>query len=125
MNGLLLLGDGKGGFSPQSIQQSGLYVPGNAKALIKLKGPGNSLLLAAAQNRGDLKVFKLRTDQKLEALKPTDKKVTYTLNNGKTRTEEVYFGNSSLSQSSQFIQWNKSIQKIEITDNKGATRTAN
>ncbi|MEO7120796.1 MAG: VCBS repeat-containing protein, partial [Ginsengibacter sp.] len=33
MNGLLLLGDGKGNFVPQTILKSGIYIPGNAKAL--------------------------------------------------------------------------------------------
>ena len=32
LNGLLLLGDGKGNFIPQTILQSGLFLPGDAKA---------------------------------------------------------------------------------------------
>ncbi len=38
LNGLLLKGDGNGGFSPLSILQSGIYIPGNGKALVKLSG---------------------------------------------------------------------------------------
>jgi hypothetical protein len=37
LNGLMLKGDGKGGFKPLSILQSGIYIPGNGKALVKLR----------------------------------------------------------------------------------------
>ena len=34
-----LLGNGNSTFTPVSLKQSGFFVPGNAKALVKLKGP--------------------------------------------------------------------------------------
>ncbi|WP_431214808.1 FG-GAP repeat domain-containing protein [Puia sp. P3] len=37
-NGLVLKGDGKGGFSPLSILESGLYLPGDQKSLVSLRG---------------------------------------------------------------------------------------
>ena len=37
LNGLMLKGDGKGNFVPQPILESGIFIPGNGKALIKLK----------------------------------------------------------------------------------------
>jgi hypothetical protein len=43
LNGLLLKGDGKGGFTPQTIIQSGIFIPGNGKALVKLRNKGQSL----------------------------------------------------------------------------------
>src|SRR5215217_2737414 len=44
LNGLVLKGDGKGGFKPLSILQSGIYLPGNGKALVKLRdGKGQVL----------------------------------------------------------------------------------
>ena len=33
LNGLMLKGDGKGDFVPQTILQSGIFIPGNGKAL--------------------------------------------------------------------------------------------
>lgn len=122
MNGLLLLGNGMGGFTPASIMQSGLFVPGNAKALIKLKGAGNTVLLASSQNRGPLQIFKLRQAGKLIALNPNDRTVKIILRTGKVRKEEIYFGSSFLSQSSQFISLDSSIRRIEITDTKGLKR---
>jgi hypothetical protein len=44
LNGLFLKGDGKGNFSPETILQSGIFIPGNGKALVKLKGANNKFL---------------------------------------------------------------------------------
>lgn len=38
LNGLLLKGNGQGQFAPLSILESGIFIPGNGKALVKLKG---------------------------------------------------------------------------------------
>jgi len=123
MNGLLLSGDGNGNFTPQSISQSGLYVPGDAKALIKLKGAGGRYLLAASQNRGPLRIFSHFTDhQKLIPLLPNDKAVLLTLTNGHTRKEEICHGSSFLSQSSSFICTSPQVKNIVVINNKGEKR---
>ena len=62
MNGLVLLGDGSGNFKAQTIQQSGFFVPGDAKALVQLRGTNNQYLLAASQNQGPIKLFKERAN---------------------------------------------------------------
>ena len=59
LNGLILKGDGKGNFSALSITESGIYIPGNGRGLIPLKSNSGKLLLAASQNRGQLKIFEL------------------------------------------------------------------
>ena len=41
--GLLLKGNGAGGFTPLSMLQSGVCIPGNGKALVKLAGPKESI----------------------------------------------------------------------------------
>ena len=123
LNGLLLLGDGNGNFSPRTILQSGLYIPGDAKSLVKLRGAGNQYLLAASQNRGPLKIFKNKSAQKLLPLEAGDRLVLYTLKNGKTRREEIYYGSSFLGQSARFIATDSSMQKIEIINNKGIKRS--
>jgi enediyne biosynthesis protein E4 len=123
MNGLVLLGDGKGNFIAQTILQSGFFVPGDAKALIKLQGAHNTYLLAASQNRGPLKLFTSKNkSQKIIPLQPTDKEVFITLANGKKRKEELYFGNSFLSQSGHFINVNDKVIAVEVKDNKGQVR---
>ncbi|HRH61206.1 MAG TPA: FG-GAP-like repeat-containing protein, partial [Chitinophagaceae bacterium] len=49
MNGLVLLGDGKGNFSALSILQSGIFIPGNGRALVKFADAKGKCLLAASQ----------------------------------------------------------------------------
>jgi hypothetical protein len=61
LNGLILQGDGKGNFKPLTILQSGIYIPGNGKGLAKLKSSDGNYLLVASQNKGRLKVFRLKT----------------------------------------------------------------
>ncbi|MEO6453154.1 MAG: VCBS repeat-containing protein [Ginsengibacter sp.] len=118
MNGLIMLGDGKGNFAPQSILQSGFFVPGNARGLVKLIGKKDDYLLAATQNRDALKVFKNRVQQVVMRLLPGDEYVIIHLKNGQQRKEEIYNGDSFVSQSSKFIIINNNIESLEIIDNK-------
>ncbi|MEO8764001.1 MAG: VCBS repeat-containing protein [Ginsengibacter sp.] len=122
LNGLVLLGDGKGNFSPLSILQSGLYIPGDGKALIKCGGANENYILAATQNKGPLKIFSRKCTQKIIPLLTNDRYVVYNLKNGKKRREELYFGNSFLSQSARFIVADETMAGIEITNNKGEKR---
>jgi len=81
MDGLILLGNGKGNFTAQTILQSGFFVPGDAKALVKLRSTDSTYLLAASQNKGPLKLFQhKKPTQKIIALAPTDKTIFITLN---------------------------------------------
>ena len=123
LNGLLLLGDGKGDFSPLTILQSGLYIPGNGKALIKCRGSNSTYLLAASQNKGPLKIFRSKVKRKIIPLLPNDTYWIYALKNGKKRKEELYIGNSFLSQSAPFIITDETITSIEITNKNGEKRT--
>jgi hypothetical protein len=122
LNGLVLLGDGKGNFSPQTILQSGLFIPGDGKSLIKLRGPGNAYLLAASQNSGPLKIFKNNMVHQVVPLKDDDRIMLITLKNGRIRKEEIGYGSSFLSQSSRLAVIDESIQKIEIINARGQTR---
>src|SRR5258708_38747818 len=72
LNGLMLKGDGKGNFYPQSILQSGGYIPGNGKALVKLQSNTGNYMLAASQNRGPLKMFELKRKVNNIKLLPDD-----------------------------------------------------
>jgi hypothetical protein len=126
MNGLVLLGNGKGGFTPETMMQSGICIDGNAKALVKLRGTGNHYLVAASENQGPLQLYTLNnTSIKTIGLDPNDKTIYIHLRNGATRKEEVYHGNSFLSQSSLFIQVNNSMKSITIINNKMESRTVN
>jgi hypothetical protein len=57
MNGLLMLGDGKGGFGCADYTKTGFFVPGDAKELVRLPLANGNELYIASQNRESLKAF--------------------------------------------------------------------
>jgi len=122
LNGLMLKGDGKGGFAAQSILQSGIYIPGNGKALVKLRNSNNQYLVAASQNRGALKIFELKKKVTCIPLQPGDVFAEISYKGGKSRKEETNFGSSFLSQSARFISVTDNVETVSITDNKGNKR---
>ena len=121
-NGLMLKGDGNGGFKPLSILQSGIYIPGDGKALVKLAGANNKYLLAASQNRDVMKVFELKRNVRIIKLNPFDVYANIKYKNGKTTKKEFYYGDSFLSQSGRFFNIDNSMASVQVTDSKGQTR---
>ena len=122
LNGLMLKGDGKGNFSPQSILQSGIYIPHDGKALVKLQTSDGKYMLAASQNRDSLKVFVLNRPVNNIKLQPDDQSAIITYKNGAKQKQEFYYGSSFLSQSGRFLTVNKDVTNVQITNNKGQTR---
>lgn len=118
LNGLLLTGNGKGQFSPNSILQSGIFIPGNGKGLVALRGDNGNYLVAAGQNRGPLKVYELKNKKEPVKIKPDDIYAVVTLKNGKKRKIEFYFGYSFLSQSGRTLFVDSTVSAIEITNLK-------
>jgi hypothetical protein len=122
LNGLIMMGDGKGGFISKTILEAGLFIPGNGKALVKLRNAKGDYLLAASQNRGPLKVYKSKSANTSLSILPTDISAIIEYKNGSKRKEEFYFGQSFLSQSGRFVVKNKNIKSITVTDVKGNKR---
>jgi hypothetical protein len=121
-NGLLLKGDGKGNFTPLPILRSGIYIPGNAKALVKLRGSSGRYLVAASQNHGPLKLYELKKKPKLIGLSPGDVFALLHFKDGRTQKTEFYHGSSFLSQSDQFLTIPDGITEIDIHNSLGANR---
>jgi hypothetical protein len=122
LNGLMLKGDGKGGFTAQSIMQSGIYIPGDGKALVKLQNNKGGYMLAASQNRGALKLFQLKTNAHNIKLLPDDESAIVTYTNGKKEKQEFYYGSSFLSQSGRFFTVGKDVKSVVVTNGKGQSR---
>jgi len=122
-NGLVLKGDGKGHFAPLTLQQSGMYIPGDGKALVKLRGVKGGYLLAASQNKDALKIFELKRSAQTINLLPMDMFATIKYKNGKMSKQEFYYGSSFLSQSGRFINIDSTMASVTITDSFGHTRT--
>jgi hypothetical protein len=125
LNGLLLKGNGKGLFTALSILESGIFIPGNGKALVKIRGAKGQYLMAASQNRGPLKIYTLKKPTLLLPVQPNDASAIIEYANGQKRKEEFYYGNSFLSQSARFISYNEKVKMITIIDQKGQTRKNN
>jgi hypothetical protein len=122
LNGILLKGDGNGNFRPASIVESGIFLPGDGKAMIRIMWAKGNYLLIASQNKGELKCWSKRGMGPLSRLGDNDDIAMISLKNGKKRRQEIYYGDSFLSQSSRFLAWNPNITKIEITDQKKQKR---
>jgi hypothetical protein len=122
LNGLFMRGDGKGNFAVSPIAKSGIYIPGNGKALVKARNAAGNCLIIAGQNRGAVKVFQTKNQDKSIPVLPTEMTAIITLKNGKSRKEEIYYGSSFLSQSGRFLNAGKLISTIELTDSKGNKR---
>ncbi|RYY61497.1 MAG: RNA-binding protein [Chitinophagaceae bacterium] len=121
-NGMVLLGDGKGGFKPLTILQSGIYIPGNGKALVKIAGPNNTVLFAASQNRGPLQVFRVKSATTAIAVLPGETSASIYYRDGRKRKEEVYYGSGYLSASARVVLVNSQVQKIEFSGAGGKSR---
>jgi hypothetical protein len=122
LNGLLLMGDGNGSFTPKSIVESGIFIPGNGRGAVKLVGAGNKYLAAASQNRGPFKIYRLNSNCDFIALKRNDLYAEIEYISGKKRKEEFNYGDSFLSQSSRFIKKDSNMKSITIFDNNGGKR---
>jgi hypothetical protein len=119
LNGLVLKGDGKGRFIPQSILQSGIFIPGNGKALVKLKSSSGKYLLAASQNKGPLKIFQLKTSCQIISLKPLDINANIFYKDGRHQKREINYGSSFISQSGRFLSIDNNVTSVEIKNSKG------
>jgi hypothetical protein len=125
LNGLLMKGDGKGNFTPESILKSGIYIPGDGKALVSLRSSKGKYLLAASQNKGPLKIFELKKNKRFIPLKPFDESAVITYKNGQKQKREIGYGSSFLSQSGRFLTVDENVILVEIKNNKGAVREIN
>lgn len=123
-NGLVLRGDGHGNFTPQSIAASGFYVPGNAKALVRLTDGKGHQLIAASQNRGKLCLFRTRKRELTLSVRSSDVSALFTLTNGKRQKVELNYGTSFLSQSTRQLLISPHVKAVVITDSRGGKRQA-
>jgi ASPIC and UnbV/FG-GAP-like repeat/FG-GAP repeat len=121
-NGLFLKGDGNGNFKSMRIEESGIYIPGDGKALIKIRTADNKYVIGASQHNGPLQLFQLKKEIALLPLHAMDAVVIYELKNGKKRREEIFYGNSFFSQSGRFIAVSGKVKKITIIDYSGKER---
>ena len=125
-NGLCLKGDGKGNFKALPVPESGFFVAGDAKGLAKIHTATNEEIFIATQNQDSI-VVSAKTAlhpaiAKWIKLKPDDMCADVIYKNGDKRRVEFYYGSTYLSQSSRTFAFTKDMQKLTITNFKGAKR---
>ncbi|WKN44786.1 VCBS repeat-containing protein [Tunicatimonas pelagia] len=128
LNGLYLEGNGKGEFVSRSMNESGWYVPGDAKGLAELRsGSGESVFLVT-QNQDSLLVFANSSVRKLNPilqLQPIDSWAEVELADGTTVKYEFYYGSTYLSQVTRRITLPSTAVSATVYDFKGNSRTIN
>ncbi|GAB4048600.1 VCBS repeat-containing protein [Spirosoma litoris] len=102
-NGMVLKGDGKGNFSIVTMDKTGFFVPGNAKALVSFPDAQGHCRLAITENRGPLRVFAIQQPQTFAPVDTKTTSVTIRLKNGHTRRQEIPFGTSFYGQSARGV----------------------
>jgi len=122
-NGLVLTGDGTGTFEVMDFEESGIFVPGDAKALVSYVHAGNELVVAASQNRGPLKLFKQEGINEQVSILADDAYAVIHFKDGSKQKKEFYYGSGFISQSGRYLIPPENYVKIEITDFQGNTRT--
>ncbi len=124
LDGLVMLGNGKGAFDPMDIRSSGIFIPGDGKALVQLNDQQGRLLLAASQNQGPLKIFRARQPVQQVPLRPNDAWATVHYASGQIQKMECGYGQGFLSQSGRNLTFTAPVKSVEITDYRGQKRTA-
>jgi hypothetical protein len=122
LNGLLLRGDGKGGFKVMTIAESGIYIPGNAKAMVKLLSANNSYNIVASQNRDKLRIARLNIGHDIIKPQTNENSALVTFKNGKKQKVEFPYGSSFLSQSSRFMMLSPDVSSVLFIATDGKKR---
>ncbi len=101
LNGLCLLGDGKGSFSPKDTADSGLKIKGDAKGLVQLQSAKGRPLLLAGQNSGPMMAYTYTSETKSVAINPDIAYAMVHQKDGVVYKHEFAYGDSYLSNSSR------------------------
>jgi hypothetical protein len=118
-NGLVLISSGGKKFTPLTFEQSGFFVPGDARA-VALVNIGNKLFFAATQNRKGLSLFSgASSEQKNIRLRPDESVATVEYSNGKKQRFEFSYGSSFMAQNSRTVPFSVSSTKIIFTNQAG------
>jgi enediyne biosynthesis protein E4 len=121
MTGLVLLGDGKGGFEAVRSLESGFLVPGDAKSMAVMTMANGSNIYLSSQNRSRLKVHSALKISPGKAFKvPAGiHTLVLELENGKTQKIEVFNRSGFLSNSGSTISLPSNLKSLKGVDYKG------
>jgi hypothetical protein len=121
--GLLLSGDGHGGFSAIPGRESGFFADGDCKGMAELVLKDGSSLILVARNADSLKAIKtLRTTSKSLRVKNDEVSAELTFRDGKKEYREFCYGSGYLSQSSRVCKLPEEVVSITFKSYRGESR---
>lgn len=121
MMGLFLKNNGTTSFIPKKNSESGFYVPGNAKALIRLINADGKNLYVASQNNDQLRAFSSAQTNSVIEILPNEVMAKITHADGKESAVEFNWGGGFLSQSQRVLQVPPAAKAIILYDQTGKT----
>jgi enediyne biosynthesis protein E4 len=121
--GLLLAGDGKGGFLAVPGRESGFFADGDTKGMAELVLKDGSSLILVARNSDSLKVI-MASGKPLKTIRVKSDEVSaeLTFKNGAKEHREFYYGSGYLSQSSRVCPIPEGVISVTFTTYKGESR---
>jgi hypothetical protein len=122
LNGLMLKGDGKGGF--YKIDNT-FKVKGDGKGLAEMIVQKNTPLILAAQNNDQLLSFftNKKLSGKIIRAEANDAYAIIQYTDGKKLKKEFYYGSGYLSCSSRFISIPEAAKSVQLVNYQGKQRT--
>ncbi len=122
--GLLLTGNGKGGFAPVPGRESGFFADGDTKAMAELVMKDGSSLILVARNSDSLKVIKpVHLSKQIIKLKRDDVSAVITYKSGEKEVKEFNYGSGYLSQSSRIFRVPSNAEMVTIKNYRGESRS--
>ncbi len=120
-NGLVLLGDGKGGFEAVRTGESGFLVPGDAKSMASVITQNSQTIYLASQNRGRLTAHRSKSATVGKTTQPENNIHTLILEleNGQTQRMEIHNRSGYLSNSGNRIVLPKNLKGLKGVDYQG------
>lgn len=122
--GLLLAGNGKGGFRAVRSDSSGFYVDGDAKGMASLVREDGSRLILVGQNNDRLLAFanKLSPGKKIIKPSPGEYRARIEFKDGSFMAKDIFYGSSYLSSSSRSFVLPDNVVKVLLYSYTGESR---
>lgn len=121
--GLLLMGDGKGGFTSCKVQESGFMADNDSKGFAKILLGGDRELIVVANNAGPARTYRFTKRGNYYRAVNEDSYAISTFNDGRTLKHEFYFGSSYLSHSDRILNVPPGVKSVVVYDWTGRQKT--
>ena len=122
LEGIVLMGDGRGGFSVIPTSESGLFLNGDQKS-IAMMSVGETPIVVSGANSGSLRAHRYRPmaseNAETVALQPNDTFAEITWDDGHKTKREFYYGSTYLSQAARRIELLDNMKAVIIYDSQG------